>query len=86
MRTSEIRALGRDELEQKVEDLSEEIFKLRCQAATVKPENVMKMPQIRRTVARIKTVLRELEMEKDGAASRRPRRQKRRAMARQGRS
>ncbi len=78
MKVSEMRALGGDELEQQVEDITEEIFRLRCQAATAQPENVMKITQLRRTVARIKTVLREMEIEKEGEGSRKPRSMKRR--------
>ncbi len=77
MRLSEIRALGRDELEQKVEDSAEEIFKLRCQAATVQPENVMMIPQLKKTVARIKTMLREIDFAEKGDEARRPRSRKR---------
>jgi large subunit ribosomal protein L29 len=48
-----------DELAGKEKDLREELFNLRFQHATGQLENIMRIPQVRKDLARIKTVLRE---------------------------
>ena len=42
-----------------VEDISEELFNLRFQLATSQLENKMRVSQVRRDLARIKTIMRE---------------------------
>jgi len=61
MKASEIRELSREEQEQKIIDLKEEIFNLRFQHETGQLENPQTMKRTRRDIARVKTVLRELE-------------------------
>ena len=50
------------ELEKKVVDLKEELFNLRFQMATGQLENPMKIKEIRKDIAKAKTVLREREI------------------------
>ncbi len=59
MRARELRELSIDELVQKGKDLKEELFNLRFQYATGQLENVMRLSQVKRDSARVKTILRE---------------------------
>jgi len=59
MKTKELRQLSEGELLIKEKELGEELFNLRFQHATGQLENVMRIPQIRRDIARVKTILRE---------------------------
>lgn len=59
MRARELRELNTDELLQKEKDLKEEFFNLRFQRATGQLENVMRLFQVKRDIARVKTILRE---------------------------
>ncbi len=47
------------ELRQKEKDLTAEIFNLRFQHATGQLENTQRLPQVRKDLARVKTVLRQ---------------------------
>lgn len=59
MKASKLREMSVEELEGEVSTLSEQLFKLRFQRATGQLDNVMKFRQVRRDLARIKTVLTE---------------------------
>ena len=59
MKASEIRELTLEELRQREEDISEELFNLKFQLATSQLENKMRVRQVRRDLARIKTLMRE---------------------------
>jgi large subunit ribosomal protein L29 len=59
MKGSEIRELTLEELRQREEDVSEELFNLKFQLATSQLENKMRVRQVRRDLARIKTIMRE---------------------------
>ena len=59
MKGSEIRELTLEELRQREEDVSEELFNLKFQLATSQLENKMRVRQVRRDLARIKTIIRE---------------------------
>ncbi len=59
MKTKDLRLLNDGELLEKERQLSEELFNLRFQQATGQLENVMRIPQVKRDLARIKTLLRE---------------------------
>lgn len=63
MKMSELRELTIDELQQKLEDFAEELFNLRFQKAMNRLENPKRIPEVKRTVARIKTVLTQRAME-----------------------
>jgi large subunit ribosomal protein L29 len=60
MKAIEIRELSREERQQKVEDLKEEFFNLRFQHEVGQLENPQKMKQIKRDIAKIKTIIREV--------------------------
>ena len=69
MRARELQELSMDELSQKERDLKEELFNLRFQRATGQLENLMRLTQVKRDIARVKTVLREQKgKEKDEKA------------------
>ena len=61
MRARELRELSIDELSQKEKDLKEELFNLRFQRATGQLENLMRLTQVKRDIARVKTMLGEKE-------------------------
>ena len=56
---SDVRARTDDELTGEVDNLSKEIFNLRFQRASGQLENTARVRQVRRDIARIKTVLGE---------------------------
>jgi len=62
VKVSEIRELSNQELQDKIRELKEELFNLRFQMATGQQENTMRLGDVRRSIARIKTVLREREL------------------------
>ncbi|MEO8035963.1 MAG: 50S ribosomal protein L29 [Acidobacteriota bacterium] len=59
MNSQELRDKSVDELTNRERDLSEQLFKLRFQKATGRMENPMKIREVRREIARIKTLLGE---------------------------
>lgn len=59
MKASDIRPKTPDELKQQIEDLSKEAFNLRFQRASGQLENTARVRQVRRDIARIKTILGE---------------------------
>ena len=59
MKVEEIRVLSEKEREEKIVDVSQEIFNLRFQLATGKIENPSRLRGLRRDIARLKTVQRE---------------------------
>ena len=56
MKIQEIRDLTAAELEQKLSGLKDELFNLRFQAATGQLDNVMRIGEVKKSIARIKTV------------------------------
>lgn len=62
MKPKEIRELTDEELEKKLHDLKAELFNLRFQLATGQLENPMRVRDVRRSIARIKTIQREREL------------------------
>jgi large subunit ribosomal protein L29 len=62
MEATKWREMQSDELEQKVKELSEELFNLRLQLAMGVAKNPARVGQARRDLARAKTVLREREL------------------------
>lgn len=59
MKVKEIRELNEQELEEKAKELKEELFNLRFQEATGQLDNYMRIKEVRRSIARVKTVLRQ---------------------------
>ena len=62
MKPTTWREMEIDDLEQKVKDLTEELFNLRLQLAMGVAKNPARVGQARRDLARAKTVLREREL------------------------
>ena len=65
MKVSEIKELGPEEMQSKVDDLREELFNLRFQHGTGQLENTQKLKQTKKDIARLKTIMREVELNKD---------------------
>jgi large subunit ribosomal protein L29 len=64
MKAEKWREMSGEELEQKVKELSEELFNLRFQLSMGVAKNPSRVNQARRDLARAKTVLRERELTK----------------------
>ena len=62
MKISEIRELSNEEINAKLKESKEELFNLRFQQATGNLEKPSRIRDLRHTVARLKTVLREREL------------------------
>jgi large subunit ribosomal protein L29 len=62
MKTKDIRDMSAAELDQKLAGLKDELFNLRFQLATGQLENPMRIREVKKTIARIKTIQREREL------------------------
>jgi len=62
MKPGEIRALGTDEIHNKIDSTYQALFNLRFQAASGQVEDFNRMTALRRDVARMKSILREREL------------------------
>lgn len=62
MKASEVRELNTVELEAKLADLKKELFNLRMSHATGQLTNPLALANVKKDIARIKTVLREREL------------------------
>jgi large subunit ribosomal protein L29 len=62
MKASEIKEMNIEEMQQKASDLKEELFNLRFQHEIGQLENPQRMKQTKRDIARIKTIIREVEV------------------------
>ncbi len=62
MLAKEIRQRSNEELLKDIETLKEELFNLRFQQATGQLENTARMKTVKKTIARIKTVITEREL------------------------
>ena len=66
MKASEIRELTADELERKLAESRQELFNLRFQHATGELENTSRIKDVRRDVARMLTIERQIGEERHG--------------------
>ncbi len=66
MKAQHYREMSPDELESKLEELQRHLFDLRSQAVTEKLENSKSVINIKRDIARLKTVMRESEFKISG--------------------
>ncbi|MGE5580799.1 MAG: 50S ribosomal protein L29 [Bacillota bacterium] len=64
MKVQEIKDLNDKDLEKKLSDLKEELFNLRFQMTTGQLDNVMRLRDVKRSIARVKTVQRQRELGK----------------------
>lgn len=62
MKAKDIRDMSASELEQKLAGLKDELFNLRFQLATGQLENPMRIKEVKKTIARVKTIQREQEL------------------------
>ena len=62
MKASEMRQMDNAALEAKVRELKSELFNLRFQLATGQLENTMAIQNVRRDIARAKTLIRQNEL------------------------
>jgi large subunit ribosomal protein L29 len=65
MKINEFRDLSNEELERRVEELKKELFNLRFQTATGQVDNYARIGEVKKGIARAKTVLRERELKLD---------------------
>ena len=63
MKANEIRSMSVADLEAKLAELKKDLFMLRMQHATNHLDNPVKISAVRRDIARVKTVIREKELE-----------------------
>ena len=59
MKNKDIRKLSNDELTSKINDMKKELLNLRFQAATAQLPNPMRIKEVKKEIARAKTVLTE---------------------------
>jgi len=62
VKISEVREMTDMELDKKLSDTKEELFNLRFQLVTGQLDNYMRLKEVRRNIARIKTIMREREL------------------------
>lgn len=64
MKAAEIRLLTKDEITAKLLDLRQEKMNLRFQAVSGQLSDLSRVKEVRRDIARMETILREMEMQK----------------------
>ena len=62
MKAHEVRKMSAEELTNKLGDLKKDLFQLRLQHATNQLENPVKIAEVKKDIARVKTILRELQL------------------------
>ena len=62
MKATEIRKMSAAELESKLSDLKKDLFQLRLQHATNQLDNPIKIAQVKKDIARVKTLIREQQL------------------------
>lgn len=67
MRAAELRDLSVDDLTQRLAETKEELFNLRFQNVTGQLDNYRRLSQLKKDVAKIRTILRQRELEAAGA-------------------
>ena len=65
MKNKEIRELSTEEMIKKIDAYKEELFNLRFSQATGSLEKPSRIKELRKLVARMKTIIRERELKKD---------------------
>jgi len=63
MKANEVRKMSAAELETKLADLKKDLFMLRMQHATNQLDNPIKIAEVKRDIARVKTVIRQQQLE-----------------------
>ena len=62
MKASEVRAMSVDQLNAKLTELKKDLFFLRMQHATNQLDNPLKIAEVKREIARVKTIIREQQI------------------------
>jgi large subunit ribosomal protein L29 len=62
MKASKVREMGSDELHAREKELQEQLFRLRVQQSLGQLENAVKLREVRRDIARVKTVIRQKQV------------------------
>ena len=62
MKATDIKEMSVDEMNNKLEDLKQELFNLRFQLAVNQLENTARLKAVKKDIARIKTTLRQAEL------------------------
>ena len=62
MKISEIRVLGIDELKKQLDEAHQELFNLRIRMSTRQLVNHREIPQVKKKIARLNTIIREKEL------------------------
>jgi len=65
MKTTELRDLSVEELQKKLLDFKDQLFSLRFQMVTGQLGNPMVIKEVKHNIARTKTILREIELQKN---------------------
>ena len=63
MKASELRELSQSELRDKLVELKKELFNLRFQLAINQLDNPMRISAVKKDIARVNTILRQLELQ-----------------------
>lgn len=66
LKAKDLRSLSMDELDDKAEGFRKGLFQFRLETKLAKLENLMKLKQTRRDLAKVLTVKREMELKKNG--------------------
>jgi len=69
MQPHEIRAMPSMDVRRRLDDSYQELFNLRFQFVTGQLKNTNRLSEVKRDIARLKTVLRERENAKEGSPS-----------------
>ena len=67
MTATELKKMNASELQKKLADLKEELFNLRFQLAINQLDNPMQISKVKKDIARVSTVLRQIELEAQNA-------------------
>ena len=62
MKANEVRKMSASELESKLLDLKKDLFQLRLQHATNQLDNPVKIAEVKKDIARVKTIIREQQL------------------------
>ncbi len=62
MKANEVRKMSTSELENKVLELKKDLFNLRLQHATNQLDNPIRIAQVKKDIARVKTIIRQQEL------------------------
>ena len=63
MKAKELKNLSVEELAKKLDELKKDLFMLRMQHATNQLDNPVKIAEVKRDIARVKTIIREKQLE-----------------------